>query len=136
MTIEDIQKLEQELGREATNADIRAEVDRRNKEIKAYANKTLYTDVEPYEVVRIVSENCVEVREMDTEQTQSPQHFTPGGFVGHFADNRGGQKYKYISNPENPVFKIRWSRANRRWQKNGMKFHMADEPYKFYDYNF
>jgi len=107
------------------------------KEIKKYANHHAYTDIEPYEVVRIVSENCVEVRAMKTTQTKFPQDVRPGGFAGHTVDNREGQDYKYESNPDATPFKIRWSEANRQWQKGAQVcFIMSDRPYKFYDYNF
>jgi hypothetical protein len=109
----------------------------KNQIIKKYANHCMYTDVDPYEVVRTISPICVEVRAMSTKQIAFPKEFYPGGFVGHFADNRGGQKYEYSSNPDAPVFRIRWSNRKRQWQTaSGMRFSMSDNPYKFYDYNF
>jgi hypothetical protein len=105
--------------------------------IKKYANFHGYSDVDPYEVVRKVTDICVEIREMKTVQTAHPKDFHPGGFVGHYADNRSGQEYEYSSDETATVFRIRFSRAKRRWQDaNGRRFVMADEPYKFYDYNF
>ena len=115
----------------------RAEEIRQKMVIKKYANQSGYTDVYPYEVVRIVSPICVEVRAMATKQIKFPKDFTPGGFVGHFHDNRSGLDYEYFSNEEAPIFKIRWSNANRQWQKGKyMRFTMSDKPYKFHDYNF
>ena len=137
MTIGEIQEFEKTLGRRATQQEIRDEETRRLREIKAYANYHMHTDVQPYEVVRVISDQTVEVRPMKTKQIAFPQQFTPGGFVGHFHDNRSGQDYEYLSDPDAPVMRIRWSKANRQWQ-NGkyMRFRMADKPYKFYDYNF
>ena len=107
------------------------------KEIKKYANHAMYTDVNPYEVVRTISPICVEVRAMRTEQISVPKDFHPGGFVGHFADNRSGQKYNYFSDETAPVFRIRWSERKRQWQSpSKCRFVMSDAPYKFYDYNF
>ena len=60
----------------------------------------MYTDVQPYEVVKVISDITVEVRPMKTKQTKFPQQFSPGGFVGHYHDNRSGQEYEYISDPE------------------------------------
>ncbi len=137
MTIGEQIEFEEQLGRKATQQEIRDEETRRIKEIKQYANRSGYTDVEPYEVVRTVSEICVEVRAMKTKQTQHPKDFHAGGFVGHYADNRSGQDYEYSSDENNPVFRIRWSKAKRQWQdKGGSRYHMAEKPYKFYDYNF
>lgn len=137
MTIGEIDILETKLGHRPSQQEIRDEETRQLMEIKAYANLSGYTDVTPYEVVKVVSDICVEVRAMKTVQTKFPKDFHAGGFVGHYADNRGGQEYEYSSDEENEVFRIRWSRANRQWQKGKyMRFRMADKPYKFYDYNF
>lgn len=106
------------------------------KKIRKYCNHHMYTDVDPYEVVRVISDKCVEVRKMDTKLIQAPKDFHPGGFVGHYSDNHA-QEYEYIINPDNPVTRVRWSERNRQWQKGKhTRFHMADKPWKFYDYNF
>jgi len=137
MTIGEQMDFDTKLGRRATQQEYRDEETRRIKVIKKYANLHGYTDVNPYEVVRVVSDICVEVRAMSTKQIKFPQDFHAGGFVGHFSDNRSGQEYEYSQNEENEVFKIRWSTANRQWQKGKyMRFSMSDKPYKFYDYNF
>jgi hypothetical protein len=107
------------------------------REIQKYCNQHGYTDVYPFEVVRIVSDKCVEVRAMKVVQTKFPSDFTPGGFMGHYHDNRSGQDYEYHSDPEAPVQRVRWSEANRQWQMGKyIRFSMSDRPYKFYDYNF
>ena len=137
MTIDELVKFEKTLGRIATREERREEETRRIKEIKKYANHYMYTDINPFEVVRTVSPICVEVRQMKTIQTKKPSDFYPGGFTGHYADNRQGQDYEYSSDEEAPVFRIRWSRANRQWQRGkNMRFIMDERPYKFYDYNF
>lgn len=129
-------KFEQEHGTKPTNADMNAEMLRRIHEIKKYANMHGYSDVEPYEVIRVVSQQTVIVRAMETKQTKFPSKVVPGGFAGHTVDNREGQDYEYTSNSANPEIRIRWSKANRRWQRGGQRFLMSDAPYKFYDYNF
>lgn len=137
MTAEEYNKLKESLGHTPTREEEREAEDKKLMEIKKYANHCMYTDVNPYEVVRIISPICVEVRAMSTKQIEFPKVFYPGGFVGHFADNRSGQKYEYSSDPDASVFRIRWSRRNRQWQRGKhMRFAMSDTPYKFYDYNF
>ena len=56
MTIGEQIEFEEQLGRKATQQEIRDEETRRIKEIKQYANRRGYTDVETYEVVRTDSE--------------------------------------------------------------------------------
>ena len=106
------------------------------REVQKYCNHHGYTDAYPFEVVRVVSDKCVEVRAMSVTQTKFPSDFSPGGFVGHYHDNRSGQEYEYKSNPENTVIRVRWSEAKRQWQSERGRHHMADKPYKFHDYNF
>ena len=137
MTLGEIDILETKLGHRPSQQEIRDEETRQLMEIKAYANLSGYTDVTPYEVIRKVSDICVEVRAMKTKQIRFPQDVRVGGFSAHTVDNRSGQDYEFSSNPEAEIFRIRWSKANRQWQKGKyMRFRMADKPYKFYDYNF
>lgn len=96
----------------------------------------MYSDIDPYEVVRIISPICVEIRAMKTVQIESPKDFHPGGFVGHYADNRDGQKYEYFSDPDSPVMRIRFSKRGFWASGRYGRFSMSDAPYKFYDYNF
>ena len=100
-----------------------------------FANYCGYSDVEPYEIVRIVSDKCIEVRAMDTSKQKTKLDFHVGGFSAH-CSNQHDQKYDYTSNPENSVQKIRL-RKNGVWMnKDDQRFNIAEAPYKFYDYNF
>jgi hypothetical protein len=99
--------------------------------IRPFCNEYGWSDVDPYEVVRIISPNCVEIREMATEQILFPKEFHVGGFAAHCADNYN-QAYKYTSDPSRPIIRIR--KGKKGWG-NG-KFRMSDGPKKFYDYNF
>lgn len=99
--------------------------------IRQYCNEAGYSDWHPYEVVKVISANCVEVRRMDTNQIVFPKQFEVGGFSAHCVDN-WNQKYEYISNENNSIMRIR--KGKKGWS-NG-KFHMADVPFKHYDYNF
>ncbi len=99
--------------------------------IRPFCNESGWSDVHPYEVVRVISANCVEVRQMATEQIVFPKVFHVGGFSAHCADNFN-QEYKYTSDPSRSVIRIR--KGKKGWG-NG-KFHMANHPFKHYDYNF
>ena len=101
-----------------------------------YANHYGYSDVNPYEVVRVISDKTIEVREMDAERDESIDlEWVPGGFAGHCLNQRD-QKWHIKSNPANPVIRIRLS-AKKGWQdKHGRRFGLSEKPVKFYDYNF
>ena len=101
-----------------------------------FANHIGYSDVNPFEVVKVISDKTIEIRAMDAERDDSVKlDFIPGGFSAHCA-NQSEQKWIITSNEENPVFRIRLSK-NRGWQdKYGQRYSLADAPCKFYDYNF
>ena len=100
-----------------------------------YANHFGYSDVNPYEVVRVVSDKTVEVREMDAQRDESVQLvWVVGGFAGH-CTNQHDQRWIITSNPENQVVRI--SLGKQGWKdKHGRKFDLAEQPVRFYDYNF
>lgn len=137
MTVDKIIKIEKNLTDNLSQKEIDDIETKKLQKIKSYANQYLHTDVMPYEVIKIISPICVEIRAMNAIQIEFPQNFHEGGFVGHFADNRQGQKYEYSTNLNAKIIRIRWSQAKRQWQsKDGNRFIMSDKPYKFYDYNF
>lgn len=101
-----------------------------------FANQIGYSDVNPFEVIRVVSDKTIEIRAMDAERDDSVKmEFIPGGFAAH-CTNQSEQKWIISSVEENPVFRIRLSK-NRGWQdKFGGRYKLADAPHKYYDYNF
>ena len=101
-----------------------------------YANEVGYTDVYPYEVVRVVSDKTIEIRAMDSEldPTWKPD-MIPGGFCAHTTNNHS-QRWFYSSNENNPIIRIRLQK-NGQWKtKHGNRHVLADNPRRFYDYNF
>ena len=107
------------------------------QEIKKYAIYCGWTDREPFEVVRVISEQTVEIRAMDCVQDPDwKPEWVVGGFSGICLNDKS-QRWIITSNPDNPVTRIRWSKRNHQWQKGTYcRFSMADEPYKYYDNNF
>lgn len=101
-----------------------------------YANHYGYSDVTPYEVVRVISDKTIEIREMDAERDESVKlQWDVGGFCGHCV-NQHEQKWNITRNESNPVVRIRLS-AKKGWQdKHGRRFGLSEEPVRFYDYNF
>lgn len=107
-----------------------------------YANQHFYTDWEPWEVIEIVTDNCIIVREMSAEVTEESakklqESFVPGGFFGH--TNNDLQKWDIKSNPDGQVAKIRRHKDGAFYLPNsrgGSRFWLDTKPYKYYDYNF
>ena len=100
-----------------------------------YANHYGYSDVNPFEVVKVISDKTIEVREMDSERDESVKlDWAVGGFAGHCINQRD-QKWFIKSNPENSVIRIRLGKNG--WKdKHGRRFDLSAEPVRFYDYNF
>jgi len=93
-----------------------------------------YSDVHPYEVIRIVSDNTIEVRAMKTDFDFSECEFIAGGFSAH-CPNPSAQKAKITSNESAPIERIR--RGKRGWQQGKyMKFGITEQPSAHYDVNF
>ena len=100
-----------------------------------YANESGYSDVYPYEIVKVVSENTIEIRPMDTERDYSAKlEWVSGGFAGHCV-NQDKQKWFIKSNPNNPVKRIR-RRKDGYFYNHCNRVYLEQEPRKFRDYNF
>ena len=106
-----------------------------------YANHHGWSDVHPYEIIRVVSDKTLEIRALDVSDNKIKMDFIPGGFSAHCA-NQHQQEYDYSSNTDNPVTRIRLNRASQYcpdkvWKsKTGARFAISEHPCKFYDYNF
>jgi hypothetical protein len=102
-----------------------------------YANHIGYSDVNPYEIVRRVSDRTIEVRPMSAVRANPAEDmgFKPGGFVGHFSDQHK-QEWAITSNPEARTIRIRLQKDGKWRCKHGERFVLAVKPRKFYDYNF
>ena len=100
-----------------------------------YANHYMYSDVKPYEVVRIVSEKTIEIRAMKAERDESVKlEFHVGGFSAH-CSNQDQQKWIITSDETAPIKRIRLGKHG--WKDaHGGRFGLADKPHKKYDYNF
>jgi hypothetical protein len=101
-----------------------------------FANHLGYSDINPYEVVNVVSDKTIEIREMDAvRDTSVKMEFVPGGFSA-ICTNQYDQKWGIKPNTNNKVFRIRLSK-NKGWRDaHGRRFQLSDTPRKFYDYNF
>lgn len=100
-----------------------------------YANHIGYSDVNPFEIIRKISDKTIEIRAMNAERDPNwKPDFVPGGFCGTVV-NQGDQRWIISSNAESPVVRIRLGKQG--WKDaNGRRFQLSDKPVKFYDYNF
>ena len=100
-----------------------------------YANHYGWSDVNPFEVVRKVSDKTLEIRAMDAERSANwKPEFIPGGFSG-ICVNNGDQEWDIKSNENNPVIRIRLGKKG--WKDaHGRRFGLSEKPIKHYDYNF
>lgn len=106
---------------------------------KKYCNEHLYTDVNPYEVIKEKSDTCWVIREMEAKETQESvearmESFVPGGFCGHFDNDV--QEWVFESNPKNPLVTVRLHKDGFFYTPSGGRFVMNDHPIKIYDFNF
>lgn len=100
-----------------------------------FANLVLFSDVKPYEIVRVISDKTIEIREMNAERDSSwKPEFAAGGFVAH-CKNQKDQKHVIVSDERNPVIRARLRKDGKFYSAYG-KHVLADEPRYFYDYNF
>ena len=110
-----------------------------NKPVKAFANFSGWSDIEPFEVVDVRTENKVVIRAMKAERAEGwKPEIVSGGFAGHCTNNNDQRKAWDISSDEGGrLVTIRWSKAKLRWQcADGSRYFMSDQPVKKYDFNF
>lgn len=102
-----------------------------------YANLYSFTDIHPYEVIKVVSEQTILIRRLDAELAPDwKPEFTVGGFSA-VCLNQSEQKWVFTSNPKNESLRIRKIKGGGdEWVHKGRVFRLAPEPIKFYDYNF
>ena len=104
-----------------------------------YLNEMLYSDVNPYEVVEMITPNKWAIRELDTAlkpeaRKNIHESFCPGGFAGH-VDN-DCQEWDITVNEKNPLITVFRGRKNKYFKIGGMPMSMTLSPIKIYDFNF
>jgi hypothetical protein len=95
----------------------------------------MYSDVEPYEIVRIVSDKTIEIRAMKAVRDESVKlEWVPGGFSA-ICLNDHQQKWLITSDETAKIIRIRLGKNG--WKNaHGGEFRLAEKPVKYYDYNF
>lgn len=101
-----------------------------------YANHIGWSDINPYEVIRKVSDKCYEIRAMNAELNPD---FKPEYVAGGFSAvclNQGKQQWIITSDEQAPIIRIRANKKKGWACRNGRRFDLSDQPCKYYDYNF
>lgn len=101
-----------------------------------YFNKYIGTDVFPYQTMARVSDKTMTIRPMKAEldPTFRPVIIT-GGFAGHCTNNHD-QFWTIYPDPKAPMIRIRLHKDGWWRDRAGNRYQAADEPVRFYDYNF
>ena len=99
-----------------------------------YANHIGWTDVNPYEIVKVISDKTIEIRAMDAKKLPWKAEWVEGGFAGHCTNQRD-QKWDIVSNDDVPTVRARLRKDGYYHSSHG-KHLLGESPRKFYDYNF
>ena len=100
-----------------------------------FAMHFAYTDINPYKVLRIISENTLEIQEMKHEADPNDRpEFVPGGFSAICV--KSGSRL-ITEDPNGRILRIRRTKRDPdRWTYKGMRFRLGYKPSAYYDYNF
>ena len=97
--------------------------------------KVGFSDLTPFEVVRVISDKVIEVREMQAEKGDWTPEYVSGGFACGCSNNHD-QKWIISSNEAETIIKIRLQKSGKWQDANGNKYKMTQVPTKFVDHNF
>lgn len=102
--------------------------------MKKYANKILYTDIIPYEVVKY-TKKTITIRELAVERDPNwKPEIIVGGFAGHCI-NQDEQKWIYKTDEHMPLIRA-YLHKDGCYYNRGDRYRLSDKPVYYYDYNF
>ena len=99
-----------------------------------FANLIMHSDVKPFEVVRVISDKTIEIREMAASALPWKKDIQAGGF-SHHCSNQHDQKWSIDSDTNNPVLRARL-RKDGDFHSSFGRHVLADAPRKFHNINF
>ena len=99
-----------------------------------YANRRGWSDVTPFEIIERKNATTFVIREMRAQLDKKPKLLGVGGF-GVVMDN-STQRWLITQRIDGHTETIRLRKDGTWRNPNGTIFVLADEPRKFYDYNF
>ncbi len=100
-----------------------------------FANLIGYSDITPYEVIKVISDKTIVIREMKADRDPSfKPEFDIGGFSAH-CTNQSDQKWIISSVETLHTVRARLQK-NGKWKSIYGEHRLSNEPKCFYDYNF
>ena len=107
-----------------------------NPVIGMFANHIGYSDVNPYEIIRVVSKKTLVIKRMKSKRDESVKmEFVPGGFSAHCI-NQEDQKWFISSNPEGIEYRIRKQKDGSWRDSGGNRYQISFKARKKFDFNF
>ncbi len=107
---------------------------------KFYCNRHLFCDIQPYEVINVVSDTRLRLRSMNYKQTNGgverlKESFVPGGYIGHF-DN-SVQEWICTEDPTGIIVEVRMRKNGFFYEVNdSTPYILSDKPKRYRDFNF
>lgn len=93
------------------------------KDAKFALRQSIYSlHIVPFEIVRIVSEQTIEVREMKCIPVLKDEK------------DREPNQWRFESDESEPIIRVRFSKKRNLWWKDGYYFTLAKEPRRYLDY--
>lgn len=107
---------------------------------RIYCNRHLYSDIQPYEVIEVLSDTRLRLRSMNYTMDSGcmkrlNESFKPGGFMGNF-DN-SVQEWVCSSDETGIVIEVRKHKDGHFYEANNcIPYVLSDKPRRFRDFNF
>ena len=101
-----------------------------------YINHQMYSDVQPYEIIKRVTKLKMIIRAMKVNDIPlNKPYFYIGGFSAH-CPNQHDLVYLIESDKTRPEISVKWSESKGYWINQGRVFVESSRPIYFYDINF
>lgn len=97
--------------------------------MKQFANNYLFSDVDPFEVIKVISDKTIEVRSLIAIRNFEVE------WIGSEVQNKFDQEWIFKQDPNAAIIRLH-KRKDGNYYKGDLKFVLSDYPIKRYDYRF
>jgi len=87
-----------------------------------YCNQHLYSDINPFEIIKIISNKTMEIKAMYSVKKENSSQYD--------------QQWVISSDEAGKIKRIRKHKDGFFYDKNGIKYILSDKPIKVYDNNY